>query len=302
MWFVKELTAAGHSVTCTFLRPQEEYTDLRKRRIDEIIDFCEPVFECPFGSEKFCEVIAKEPHWDILCHHAADVTNYKSPDFDFTAALEKNTHNLKLVLTLLKQKSCNRVLLTGSVFEPDEGKGSDQLRAVSPYGLSKGLTYETFRYFTTVFKMKLGKFVIPNPFGPFEEFRFTTFLMNGWFAGKEMKVSHPNNVRDNIHVSLLAKAYVKFANELTLTEGVQKLNPSGYQESQGEFAQRFAAEMEKRFQIPCKIEILEQTDFSEPLIRLNTDSISEASWNEKAAWDELANYYTTQIKPCPSAS
>ncbi len=28
-----------------------------------------------------------EGGWDLLCHHAADVTNYKSPDFDAVAAL-----------------------------------------------------------------------------------------------------------------------------------------------------------------------------------------------------------------------
>ena len=26
--------------------------------------------------------LIRESGWDILCHHAADVTNYKSPDFD----------------------------------------------------------------------------------------------------------------------------------------------------------------------------------------------------------------------------
>jgi UDP-glucose 4-epimerase len=303
MWFVKELVLAGHDVTCTFLRTQNSYSGLRKKRIDQILGLCTPHFDCAFGSQKFCDIISKETTWDMLCHHAADVTNYKSPDFDVVAALEKNTHHLKQVLSLLKEKKCNRILLTGSVFEQNEGKGSDQLRAVSPYGLSKGLTFETFQYFTTIFKMKLGKFVIPNPFGPFEELRFTTFLMNGWFAGNKGVVSHPENVRDNIHVSLLAKAYVRFAEELTTTPGLQKINPSGYQESQGDFSQRFAAEMEKRLQIPCEVQILEQKDFTEPLLRLNTDRLDPASldWNEKIAWDELANYYLTHLKTCPSA-
>jgi UDP-glucose 4-epimerase len=84
---------------------------------------------------------------------------------------------------------------------------------------------------------------------------------------------------------------------------LQKINPSGYQESQGDFSQRFAAEMEKRLQIPCEVQILEQKDFTEPLLRLNTDRLDPASldWNEKIAWDELANYYLTHLKTCPSA-
>ena len=295
MWFIKELAAAGHSITCTFQKAKEDYEGIRGIRVNNILHLCDPIFECSFGSIKFCEVIASQ-EWDLFCHHAADVTDYKSPDFNFAAALEKNTHHLKQVLMLLKQKNCNRVLLTGSVFEQNEGQGSDELRAVSPYGLSKGLTYEAFRYFTTILEMKLGKFVIANPFGPFEELRFTTFLMNGWLNGQIMKVTHPKNVRDNIHVSLLAKAYVKFA-----TFGGEKFNPSGYQESQELFALRFANEMEKRLQIPCKLEMLEQTDFTEPLIRLNTDPIVDYDWNESSAWDELANYYITHLRPCPLA-
>ena len=46
---------------------------------------------------KFLALI-KEGGWDLLCHHAADVTNYKSPDFDTVAALRNNTYNLPAVL------------------------------------------------------------------------------------------------------------------------------------------------------------------------------------------------------------
>ena len=61
---------------------------------------------------------------------------------------------------------CNKILLTGSVFENDEGAGSRDLRAFSPYGLSKGFTWQLFRYHAQIRSMTLGKFVIPNPFGP----------------------------------------------------------------------------------------------------------------------------------------
>ena len=76
-----------------------------------------------------------------------------------------------------------KVVLTGSVFEQREGAGTEGLRAVSPYGLSKGLTADVFSYFTELLGMKLGKFVIPNPFGPLEEPRFTSYLIHNWFQG-----------------------------------------------------------------------------------------------------------------------
>jgi len=47
-----------------------------------------------------------------------------------------------------------------------------RLAAFSPYGLSKGLTAQAFRYWCGALDVPLGKFVLPNPFGPFEEPRF----------------------------------------------------------------------------------------------------------------------------------
>ena len=102
-----------------------------------------------FGDEVFVTLI-KEIHWDVLCHHGADVTNYKSPDFDVAGAVAKTTHQLPVVLDTLMSSGCSKIVLTGSVFENDEGAGSDNLRAFSPYGLSKAFTWQTFRYYAQV--------------------------------------------------------------------------------------------------------------------------------------------------------
>src|SRR5262249_10438890 len=148
--------------------------------------------------------LIREQDWDLLCHHGADVTNYKSPDFDVAAALRNNTHNLPVVLEALKATRCHRLLLSGSVFERGEGAGSQGLPDASPYGLSKALAGRTVRYYCARAGLGLGKFVIPNPFGPFEEPRFTAFLMKNWLTGTTAVCSQPSYVRDNIHVSLLA--------------------------------------------------------------------------------------------------
>jgi UDP-glucose 4-epimerase len=293
MWFVKELAQAGHSVTACLRSPYESYSGLRKARIDLAAENCRFVFNCPFGSDVFLEVIEKEKEWNLFCHHAADVTHYKSPDFNVASALTSNTLNLKNILTSLQKKNCNRVLLTGSVFEQREGAGSDGLRAVSPYGLSKGLTTDVFEFYTSWLGMRLGKFVIPNPFGPYEEVRFTTYLVQSWYEGKCPLVSSPDYVRDNIHVSLLAKAYAYFAERLEETPGFEKFNPSGYPESQGAFTERFAREMRLRLEIPCEIELRRQVDFPEPKVRINVDVLNSypLKWDESKAWDDLAYFY-----------
>lgn len=294
MWFVKALTQAGHSVVAPLKNPEAAYEGLRKDRISEISSLADVRYSIPYGSQAF-DLLLQNESFDLFCHHAADVTNYKSPDFDPVSALKNNTGNISNVLGQLQEKGCNRILLTGSIFEQNEGAGSDNLRAVSPYGLSKGLTSEMFKYYADIKGMSLGKFVIPNPFGPFEEFRFTSFLLKNWMEEKEVNVSQPAYVRDNIHVSLLAKAYAHFASQLPEVKGFLKLNPSGYPESQGAFTSRFAFEMRSRLQLPCGFTLSHQTEFPEPKVRLNTDLLDSdlLNWDEKAAWDELAAYYET---------
>lgn len=292
MWFVKTLLQAGHSVIAPLKNTEFSYEGLRKTRISEISAFADVRYSTPFGSTEFDSLLQNES-FDLFCHHAADVTNYKSPDFNAVSALKNNVGNISDVLNTLQNRGCNRILLTGSIFEQNEGAGSDSLRAVSPYGLSKGLTSEVFKYYADRNGMSLGKFVIPNPFGPFEEFRFTSFLIQNWMQEKEVNVSQGSYVRDNIHVSLLAKAYSHFADQIPETKGFIKLNPSGYPESQGAFTSRFATEMRSRLGIPCAFTLSHQTEFPEPKVRLNTDLLDTSllNWDEKNAWNELAAYY-----------
>jgi UDP-glucose 4-epimerase len=291
-WFIRELAAAGHDVTAVFRRRAEDYSDeVRRRRVALAAEVCRPVHGCSFGDERFLTLIG-EAEWDLLGHHGADVTNYKSPDFDTVAALGNNTHNLPAVLEALRAAGCRRVLLTGSVFEGGEGAGSQGLPDFSPYGLSKALTAQMFRFYCARAGIGLGKFVIPNPFGPFEEPRYTSYLMKTWLAGGTSSCSNPSYVRDNIHVSLLAKVYARFAGEVP-AQGFTRINPSGYVESQGAFTLRMAQEMRSRLGLPCPVELKKQVDFSEPRVRINTDlpDGDALGWNQSAAWDELARYY-----------
>lgn len=293
-WFVRTLAQAGHAVTATFQKPVGGYTDpLRATRVQQVQDSgSRAVFGCSFGDDRFLALVRDEP-WDLLCHHAADVTNYKSADFDTVAALGNNTRNLARVLEHLHAGGCQKMLLTGSVFENDEGAGSQGLPAFSPYGLSKHLTWEMCRYQAGRLGMSLGKFVIPNPFGPWEDPRFTAYLIKTWMAGKVAGVNTPAYVRDNIHISLLAQAYRNFAEVLPDRPGLQALRPSGYPESQGAFAVRFASEMRNRLGLACELALNRQTVFDEPRVRINTDlpDVDALGWDEAAAWDELAAYY-----------
>jgi UDP-glucose 4-epimerase len=295
LWFIQELARAGHEVVATFRQRPEQYRDeLRRRRVALALKACRGVFGCSFGDRRFLELLHGET-WDLLCHHAADVTDYKSPDFDLLSAVGSNTHNLAAVMDALK--SPRRVVLTGSVFENDEGAGSDDLPAFSPYGLSKSFTYQIFRHHALRLGCTLGKFVIPNPFGPHEDPRFTAYLLKTWLSGQAATVNTPEYVRDNIHVSLLARAYARFAAELPTAPVLCRMNPSGYPESQGAFSLRVAVAMRERLGLPCEVKLQPQISFTEPRVRINTDLPDAASlgWNESCAWDELAAFYRGQL-------
>ena len=301
--FIRELARAGHEVVATFRQQPEHYDDpLRRERVALALKHADGVFDCSFGDDGFVELVGSAS-WDLLCHHAANVTNYKSEDFDVDAALAANTRNLARVLDGLHQGSsaAPAVLLTGSVFENDEGRGADgetDLQAFSPYGLSKGLTYQVFRYRCRQAGLPLGKFVIPNPFGPLEEPRFTAYLMRNWFAGATPSVNTPDYVRDNVHISLLAAAYRNYAEQLVQGAAALRFNPSGYVETQGAFAERFAAAMRDRLGLPCKLDLRTQTDFGEPLKRVNTDTLDPTAlgWDEADAWDAVAAYYKAKLQ------
>jgi len=297
-WFVQELAKAGHQVLATFTGEVGAYQGIRRERVDRLLNICEPAFQIRFGENAFLEAVKRESHWDLFCHHAAEVRNYKSQDFNFLEAIENNTKNLPHVLGLLKERGCRKVLLTGSVFEQNEGAGSLPLRPFSPYGFSKGLTSEIFQYYCESFGLKLGKFVIPNPFGPFEEPRFTSYLIQNWRKKEVSVIKTPAYIRDNIHVSLLAKSYLHFATRLMESPGFERFNPSGYPESQKAFAERFSREMEPRLKLRCGLGFEDQKEFPEPPVRINTDLLdaNALSWNEPQAWDELAEFYQRTMK------
>ena len=229
----------------------------------------------------------------MLCHHAARVGDYRSPDFDIAGALAENTANLHSVLEALSSRRSKRRRADGQRIRAERRRRRKAAVAFSPYGLSKGLTAEVVRHRCQEFGLYYGKFVIPNPFGPLEEPRFCAYLIRSWRKGEVARLNTPDYVRDNIHVSLLAAAYAKFVGEMAVGKGRDKLNPSGYVESQGTFAYRVAAAMRPRLTMPCRIEFAVQTDFSEPIMRVNFDSAARyvGDWNESAAWDQAAEGY-----------
>jgi UDP-glucose 4-epimerase len=293
-WFIRELVEAGHQVIAA-CRGTGLYEGVRAERIAMVRAICETHFDCRFGSEAFLALVRATPGgFDVLCHHGAEVGNYRSPDFDPFRAAATNLFRLPEVMRALKDRGCGRLALTGSVFEQNEGAGSAPKRAFSPYGLSKGLTAAAADFYTDREGFAFEKFVIANPFGPYEEPRFTSYLMRCWLKRETAIVQTPRYVRDNIPVSLLAKAYAAFVASPASPGGVRRLNPSCYPESQGAFAERVRRAVMARLDLHCDLQFTEQTEFLEPAVRINTDPCDAAAlgWSEAEAWDRFVAFYS----------
>ena len=291
-WFARSLASAGHAVATPLRGRADAYDGLRGERIKRLSEMVQLIEDCPFGSKRFLALLRDES-WDLLAHHGAATANYRSAEFDVVGALAENTRALSSLLQVFRDSGGKCVLLTGSVFEQDEGVGNAPMSAFSPYGLSKGLTAQMFRYWCGKLDLRLGKFVIANPFGPFEEPRFCHYVIRAWLSGETPAVRTPRYVRDNIHVDLLAALYARFAQSVFDGGASLRLGPSGYPESQGTFALRLARELGPRLSVATPVAFAVQTEFPEPAVRINTDITDTAAlgWDEGAAWDAIADYY-----------
>jgi nucleoside-diphosphate-sugar epimerase len=295
-WFAAKLYAAGFEVVAPLRTAPSAYKGVRGERVQKLAAVATIVPDCPFGSPRFMDLLSQDG-FDLLCHHAARVTDYRSLDFDIVQALAENTNNIRKIIEAMLPKGLKAIIFTGSVFEANEGAGSYPMRAFSPYGLSKSLTSEVVRHWCVHFRVPFAKFLISNPFGPFEEPRFCAYLIKTWRAGQVAEVRTPNYLRDNIHVDLLALAYARFVKQTIETGASEKFGPMGYAETQGAFSERFASAMRSRLGWDCTVKLLQQTDFSEPLARVNTHPVDPAAlgWSEVDAWNSIADYYRSRI-------
>ncbi len=287
-WFAAGLARAGHEVVATVRGDVAAYSGVRAERIDHAAQAGVTFLEgCAFGDPPFLEAL---PSVDLVCHHGAEVRDYQSQDFDILGAVAQNTHHAKAVFERCAAEGVKGFIASGSVFEPDEGLGEAPLRAFSPYGLSKGLSWQVQHFWAGQMGVPIGKFVIPNPFGPMEEARFCAFLMRTWAKGGTAEVRTPAYVRDNIPIDLLTNAYLAYAEDMAIGRASAKAAPSGYVETQGRFAGRFASEIGSRLGIATPLALADQRSFPEPVMRVNPPSI-RAGWDEAGFWDRAAAYY-----------
>jgi nucleoside-diphosphate-sugar epimerase len=291
-WFAKALAEGGHDVVAPLRGSLQSYGGLKAERIAKLNGLVDFRYGIEFGNQTFLSLI--EEGGDIIGHHASEVTNYKSMDFDVYKALQSNTKNINIVLECAKKSGFKGIVYTGSVFEPTEGVGQHPLQAFSPYGLSKGLSASMIQYWANYQDLKYGKFVIPNPFGVLEEERLTAYLFKSWSAGDVPEIKTPLYVRDNIPVDLLAIEYLNFLNKFNNSHSETDYfhcSPSGIVGSQREFIELIKKKTEEHTKKKINIKFGTQQEFNEPLLRINqTPSLDRNDFNEQKFWQDYINF------------
>ena len=285
--FASHLATAGHEVTCPLTRRSiQRYGDVRHvrwHRLNKLSGKVDLVFNAQQGTRNFFDIF-KSRDYDLFCHHGAAVSGYKLPNFNPVAAVADNMAGFGAVLDHVKA-----VVTTGTIAEPGEG-GPD---AMSAYGVSKAATWMLVKHLCEKANKPIAKFVISNPFGPYEEpDRFCATAVRSWKAGEPVSVVDAGRVRDNIHVKLLAEAYVK-ACEMAAWSESRVYRPLGTIETWGHFVERFASEMGQRMNFKSQQTIRDRdSKTSEPRVRTNSDPVRVPYREEESIlWDEIAEFY-----------
>ena len=298
-WFAAALAGDGHQVTATLQRRIGDYGGLETRRIAMLQSAGVTLIEqASYGNAVMLELVSLG--FDRLCFHASDVRDYRSADFELGRALQSNLAGMRAACLAAKAAGTPRLIWTGTVFEPGEARGDRIEEAITPYGLSKWLSWQALAFYAAEAGLELGKFIVPNPFGPLEQERFCTYLVKAWRDGITPEVRTPDYIRDNIPVDKLARAYADFVALPPQALGGDRCGPSGYVESQGAFTARFAREIGTRLGLAAPFSLARQSDFAEPLTRINLGTV-EPAWDEARFWDALAQDYAERLMMPSSA-
>jgi UDP-glucose 4-epimerase len=286
-WMAAACHAAGIEVHAALREEPERYTGMRARRVAMLGTSARLHSGITAGSGALATLIdTVEP--DVVAYHAHPMDGFRTAEYDYLGAAAVMTGGLDTEMRALA--GCGAaVVYTGTVYEPGPVAGPGRRPAVSRYGISKRIVFESLRLAGAQATVPVHAFVVPNPFGPLEEGRFGNSLAAQWARSEIPVVRTPNYIRDNIPVAELAERFARFIGAGPDRAAV--LEPSGYVESQGSFATRLAREVGERLGRTLPIDTLRDAPHPEPLV-VTGDGMPSASLleNEHRYWDDYASF------------
>ena len=291
----KELSKSGYLITCPLPRSKTSYSGLKKKRLGIISEKVNICYNSPFGSENFMKIL--DGGFTIYCLHGAYVEGYQSDEFDFSYALNQNLNQIDSVLKVAKSYGCKSVIWTSSIFEDavnTEEKVSGVHRPVwLKYALSKKISFLCIRELCANYGLGFSRFVISNPFGPYEDAKFCYHLVHNILAGKKFDVQSPYYVRDMIHIGHLSESYVMLVKNSIDGDITDELRPSEYPMRMIDFAALLCKKINHYYGIDYELGFCEQKKYDEPLVLVNNNNIRSDlySYNESSQWNRYFQYY-----------
>lgn len=268
--FVKNLSQnKKNKITCTLTKNFNSYNSIRFKRLN-LIKRCPNINlinKIKFGDKKFIKLLTKNK-FDIICLHHALTKNYNSNlKFNLKRSLIENTRNIESVFKIINRKTT--IIVSNTVFQKIPTKNYEP---VNNYGVSKSISYDKIKFFCKKYKLKYKSIYITNPWGPLEEKKLNHYLIYNWIKNKNVFISHPKYVRDNIYVDKLSKIYSNL-----LSSKSKKIDyfPSGYCSSNKVFIEEFKKKFEKFFNKKVKVTYAKKATYSQPLIRINSKKIKK---------------------------
>ena len=288
VWFADTLACADVKVHLALRAPVSAYQGARQARL-RILPASVMVHEGVQHGDGTLASLIREIGPDVVGFHAHPMDSFRDAGYDHVGAVAAMTAALPAELDAAAATG-SRIVYSGTVYEPRAERP-----AVSAYGISKNTVWEHLRFGAVAREIPTTRFVIPNPFGPGEEGRFGNYLAATWAKGELPVVRTPDYVRDNIPVEELA---VRYLGAVTEPSGkTDTVNPSGYIETQGEFALRVAREVGSRLSRDLPVDALIDTPHPEPAVVVNDGSHSSTfELREKEYWDRYANFVAEQLR------
>jgi len=291
-WFAKILHERGYEVVCPLPREKIFYDDLKKERLEFLPSGIDVLFDCPFGSDLFIDLLDRE--FDLLCLHGSYVHDYGKNTFLFSEAISQNLRRVEEVLRKALASAAKGVVWTSSVFENavDLSERNSRPPPWYRYALSKKVSGISLQHLCWENGMEFGRFVISNPFGPLQDRKLGHHLAQSFLEQKSFELKTPHYVRDMIHVRHLASAYHRMVDSFFTPCPTTSLDPCEYVSSLLDFSKTFYGEFSQRLGYSCEVGFCDM-DFIEPRSLANKTEVCNLieDYDPDSCWDELLRYY-----------
>ncbi|WP_440653635.1 hypothetical protein [Candidatus Pelagibacter sp. HIMB1506] len=266
--FVNQLSKVKNiKIYCTLTKNINQYESLRYMRIKLLSKKENVIFvkKIKFGDKKFTNLLEKI-RFNVFCFHHALTKNYNdNSKFNLKKSLKENTNNIEEVFRKIDYKAT--VIISNTIFQNIPSK---KYRAVNNYGISKSQSFDKIRLLCEKNNIKFRSIYITNPWGIYEEKKLNFYLIKNWLNNKNAKISHPNYIRDNIHIDLLSKMYKK----IVLSKS-NKINyfPSGICSTNKLFIEALRNKFEKFFNKKVEVAYENKAIYNQPMCRINGNKI-----------------------------